>query len=145
MFDDFQTYKQILFDLTANYLESLPGSFDRLAYLAGLRDSSSGRYMHERLAVTYGPERVDQVLAQCHEELFERLLEMPLTGQEEDLRQYLNSDSGALGEKVNRCRVAATSWIPAQAPSYLKELFCSNLNALLELLFDDLTKTRSDT
>jgi hypothetical protein len=44
MLDDFQTYRQILFDLTANYLEPLDGSFARLAYLSGLW-GSSGKYV----------------------------------------------------------------------------------------------------
>jgi hypothetical protein len=145
MLDDFRTHNQIVFDLTANYLEPLDGSFERLAYLYSLRDSSSGKYVHERLAAAYGAEPVDQVLARCHEEVFERLLEMPLTNQEEDLCRHINSYSGSMAEKVSRCRAVATSWIPSQSPSYLKELFCSNLNALLELLLDDPTKARSDT
>jgi hypothetical protein len=101
--------------------------------------------VYERLAAAYSAERVAPVLARCHEEVFERLLEMPLTNQEEDLRRHLNSYLGSLAEEVGRCRTGATSWIPPQSPSYLKELFCSNLNALLELLLDDQTRARSNT
>jgi hypothetical protein len=144
MVDVFRTYKQILFDITANYLEPLDGSFARLDYLHSLRESS-GKYVHERLAEVYGADSVDQVLERCHEEVFERLLELPLTAQEGDLRRHLNSYSGSIGEKVSRFRAVAVSWVPPQSPSYLKELFCSNLNALLELLLDDRTTIRSDT
>ncbi|MGB7844918.1 MAG: hypothetical protein WBL63_04830 [Candidatus Acidiferrum sp.] len=144
MLEHFQTRRQILFDLTANYLEPLSGAYQRLAYLFSLREPSSGKYVHDRLAAVYGVEPVDQMLAQCHEEVFERLLEMPLIAQEEDLRRHLSCLSGSFEENINRCRAIADSWIPPRAPKYLKELFCSNLNALLELLLDHKTMVRSD-
>jgi len=144
MLDDLRTHKQILFDLTANYLEPLNGAYQRLAYLHGLREAASGRYVHDGLAAVYGADAVERVVARCHEELFERLLETSLTSQEEDLRRYLCSCPGSFAENVSRCRTVAPSWIPPQSPSYLKELFCSNLNALLELLLDGSTTAHSD-
>ena len=143
MLEHFQTRRQILFDLTANYLEPLSSCYQRLGYLFSLREPSSGRYVHDRLAAVYGMEPVDQVLAHCHEEVFERLLEMPLNSQESDLRRYVSSLPGSFEENVNLCRETANTWIPPQAPSYLKELFCSNLNALLELLLDHKPTVRS--
>jgi hypothetical protein len=142
MFENLQTHRQILFDLTANYLDPLPGPFDRLAYLSGLREVSSGKYVHERLATVYGRERVDQVAAACHEEVFERLLEMPLSSQEQALRRYVESLSGTSAEKVENCGQLAASWVPPKSPSYLTELYSSNLSALLELLADSTTKVR---
>ena len=144
MLEHHQTYRQILFDFTANYLEPLDGAYQRLAYISGLRQPSSGRYVHDQLQVVYTPEHVDQVLGRCHEEVFERLLEMPLTSQEQDLRQQLNSLPGPLAEKVKRCRESSRDWIPPNAPTYLKDLFVSNLEVLLELLPDDTTMARSD-
>jgi hypothetical protein len=143
MLEHFQTHRQILFDLTANYLEPLNGSFQRLAYFFSLREPSSGRYVHDQLAAAYGIEPVAQLLAHCHEEVFERLLEMPLNSQAEDLRVYLNSLPGSFAENAQRCRESAKVWIPVQAPSYLKELFCSNLDALLEMLLAQSTSARS--
>lgn len=144
MLDHLQSHQQLLFDLTANYLEPLNGAFQRLVYLFSLRDPSSGRYLHERLSAIYGPERVDEVLASCHEEVFERLLEMPLNSQREDLRRHLSSLPGSFEENANRCRQISASWMPPNSPIYLKELFCSNLSALLELLLDNHSKARSD-
>ena len=143
MLEHFQTHREILFDLTANYLEPLNGAFQRLAYLFRLRDSSSGRYTHDQLAAAYGAEPVDQLLAHCHEEVFERLLEMPLNSQGEDLRQYLSSLPGSFLDNAQRCRMTAKNWIPPGAPSYLKELFCSNLDALLEMLLAQSSSARS--
>jgi hypothetical protein len=144
MLENLQTHRQLLFDLTANYLDPLGDTFERLAYLAGLRQSSTGKYVHGRLAAVYGSERVDQVLASCHEEVFERLLETPLTSQEDALRRYVGSWPGSFVENLDRCRVAARQWAPPNAPSYLTELYSSNLNALLQLLLDSTTTARSD-
>jgi len=142
MLNQLQTRRQLLFDLTANYLEPLPEVFSRLAYVAGLRHTSTGKYAHDRLATVYAPAQIDQVLAKCHEELFERLLEMPLSGQEKDLRKYLSSLPGTLEENVRKYKTVAVAWIPPDAPSYLKELFSSNLNVLAEVLLDNKPKVR---
>ena len=106
-----QTQRQLLFDLTANYLEPLPDVFSRLAYLAGLRHPATGKYTHDRLAMVYAPAQIDQVLAKCHEELFERLLEMPLSGQEKDLRKFLNSLPGTFEDNVRKYRNGAEEWV----------------------------------
>jgi hypothetical protein len=144
MLENLQTHRQLLFDLTANYLDPLSDIFERLVYLASLRQSSAGAYVHPRLAAVYGAERVDQVLAECHEEIFERLLESSLSSQEEALRRYVSSWPGSFVENVDRCRIAAPRWAPPNAPAYLIELYSSNLNALLQLLLDSMTKARSD-
>lgn len=75
-----------------------------------------------------------ETLAKCHEELFERLLEMPLAQQEEDLRSYVGSLPGVGEWNDARCVEPVRGWIPPQAPDYLRELFCSNTAALCELL-----------
>ena len=139
MLNHLQTQRQLLFDLIANYLEPLADSFSRLAYVAGLRNSSTGRYTHEGLASVYGVAQIDSVLSECHEELFERLLEMPLSGQERELRKHLNALPGTFEENVRKHKALAMEWIPSEAPAYLKELFCSNLNVLTEILLDSPT------
>jgi hypothetical protein len=142
MLEQFQSRQQILFDLTANYLEPLDGAYQRLAYLANLRAAPSGKYVHEALASYYGADLVDQIVAHCHEEIFERLLEMPLDAQERDLRAHIQSMPGELRENIERCRSVCGDWIPVQAPAYLRELYSANLRVLLELLQDDRSKAR---
>jgi hypothetical protein len=134
MLEDLQIHHQILCDLTANYLDPLGNAFDRLAYLAGLREASSGRYVHDRLAAVYGAEPVNRVVAKCHEEVFERLLEMPLSSQEEGLRSYVSALPGLYLGNVEQCRRAGSGWVPPNSPTYLTELYSSNLAALLELI-----------
>jgi hypothetical protein len=142
MLDDLQSYQQIVFDLTVNYLEPLKGAFQRLGYLATLRQDTDGRYAHEPLASVYGAEAVHKVIAQSHEEVFERLLEMPLNAQKVDLASYFGSLPGTLETKLTSCRESCPTWVPSEAPSYLKELYCSNLDVLLELLLDDTSRGR---
>lgn len=144
MQEQLRIHRQILYDLALHYLEPLNGSFSRLAYIASLKNPLSETYVHERLTAVYGPVPVNEALANCHEELFERLLEMPLAQQEEELRRFVGTlPEGSQEEGIKICRKRIEDWIPSEAPSYLKELFRSNLIALLELLHDRNPKVRS--
>jgi len=143
MHDQLRIHRQILYDLALHYLEPLNGSFSRLAYLASLKKRSSPTYEHDRLAAVYGPEPVSESLANCHEELFERLLEMPLAQQEEELQQFVGTLPEGKQEGIEICQKRIEDWIPLNAPDYLKELFRSNLTALLALLRERSHKDRS--
>jgi hypothetical protein len=143
MQEQLRIHRQILYDLAVHYLEPLNGSFARLAYLASLKNPSTNHYAHDRLAAIYGDEPVGESLAKCHEELFERLLEMPLAQQEEELRQFVGTLPEGAQQGIRLCHGRIEDWIPGEAPDYLKELFRSNLNALLELLRERSPKARS--
>jgi len=145
MLDRLQIHRQILYDLSVHSLEPMLGMYQRLAYVGNLRDPATGIYSHERLNVVFGEESVNQALADCHEELFERLLESPLALQEEDLLSYLDVLPGGREVHLRECSEKAKAWIPPQAPDYLKKLFCSNLNALCELLQEQKPRARSST
>jgi hypothetical protein len=143
MQEQLRIHRQILYDLALHYLEPLNGGFSRLAYLASLKNRSTNLYAHDRLAAVYGGEPVGESVAKCHEELFERLLEMPLAQQEEDLRQFVGTLPEGTQDGLQVCRRRMEDWIPAAAPAYLKELFRSNLVALLELLREPSPRVRS--
>jgi hypothetical protein len=131
-----QQNRRIIHDLTLSTLSRISSHFSRLAYLASLRDISTNVYEHVGLSCVYPNAAVRQALEQCHQELFERILETPLAVQEEDLRAHLRT-------LPNGSRRAAAQWrrlesyralLPAESPEYLKELFCSNVRAMLEIL-----------
>ncbi len=145
MLDRLQIHRQILYDLSVHSLEPMRGMYERLAYVADLRDPSTGVYSHERLNAVFGEESVNQALADCHEELFERLLESPLALQEEDLLSYLEVLPGGREKPLWEFSEKAKAWIPLQAPDYLKKLFCSNLSVLCELLREKKPRARSST
>jgi hypothetical protein len=143
MQEQLRIHRQILYDLALHYLEPLTGSFARLAYIASLKTPSTNNYAHDRLSAIYGQEPVQEALAKCHEELFERLLEMPLAQQEHELRQFIGMLPEEVPEGVRHCQKRIEDWIPVASPDYLKELFRSNLNALLGLLRERNPKARS--
>jgi hypothetical protein len=139
-----QQNRKVIQDFTVRTLAAIPGLFARLTYMASLRDLSSGRYAHEGLLAVYQGEAVQQALEQCHEEIFERLLESSLEEQERDLQSHLEMMEQGLCVAVAHWHKleAYRNLIPAEAPDYLKELFCSNTRALLEILAAENCKAR---
>lgn len=140
-----QQNRRVIQDFTLTTLAGIPGLFARLAYMASLRDLSSGRYDHTGLSALYPDAAIQQALQLCHEQIFERILESPLSSQEEDLRACLAGMEGGLtGTVVHRRGLEAYRvLVPEAAPDYLKDLFCSNLRALLEILDEEHSPARS--
>ena len=141
-----QQNRRVVQDFTVNSLAGIPGPYARLVYVASLRDLSSGRYEHHGLAALYPEEAVQQALELCHEQIFERILEMPLEKQLEDLRNCLGAMEGGLAAVVSHWRRLEPYRVllPENAPDYLKELFFSNLRALLEILHEQCNPSHSD-
>jgi hypothetical protein len=138
-----RTYRQIISDLGVRYLEALPNTLARLVYLAGLRNTIGGNYEHPDLALLYPRESVAQALANCHEELFERYLELPLESQQEELCKYFETSGQEIPEGTAGRWELLDSWIPPSMPDYLKDLFRANLQALCALLRERSSKARS--
>lgn len=128
--------RHIIHDFAVTTLAAIPNDFGRLTYIASLRDLSTGRYEHAGLAALYPLDAIQEALKLCHEEVFQRILETPLVLQEEDLKNCLNGMEGPLRSTVAHWRQmeAYRVLMPEDSPDYLKELFCSNLRALLEIL-----------
>lgn len=131
-----QQNRRVIQDFTLTTLARIPGLFARLTYMTSLRDLSSGRYEHASLAALYPDAAIQQALQLCHEQIFERILETPLSSQQEDLRACLAGMEVGLPSAVLHWRRIEVFRVllPEAAPDYLKELFCSNLRALLEIL-----------
>jgi hypothetical protein len=141
-----QQNSQVVQDFTLTTLESLPGYFSRLVYISSLRDLSTGRYEHAGLSVLYPDEAIQQAVEICHEQIFERILETPLQAQEQDLKLCFASMAGGYREAIDHWRHLESFRVllPEEAPAYLKELFCSNMRALLEVLQRECSTVRSD-
>lgn len=140
-----QQNRRIIQDFTLTTLAGIPNVFSRLAYMASLRDLSSGRYEHAGLTAVYPEEAIQQALELCHEQIFERVLETSLEQQEKELRECLEHMPGGLcGTVTHWQRMAAFRVLmPERSPEYLKELFCSNLRALLEILQEECSRVHS--
>ena len=131
-----QQNRKVIQDFTLTTLAEISGLYARLIYVASLRDLSSGRYEHAGLAALYPDEALQQAIQVCHEQIFEKVLEIPLSGQQDDLRISLTAMEGGLCAAVSHWqRLESYRFlIPEKSPAYLKDLFCSNLRALLEIL-----------
>lgn len=145
MDDQILRNKGVVQDFTATTLAAIPNLFGRLTYIASLRDLSSGKYEHAGLAALYSPEAIQEALACCHHEIFQRILETPLAIQAEDLRGCLEGMAGPFAATVSHWRQIESYRIllPGDAPDYLRELFFSNLRALLEILDAECSTARS--
>jgi hypothetical protein len=141
-----QQNRRIIQDFTLNTLAGIPGAYARLLYVASLRDLSSGRYEHQGLCALYPQEAVQEALQLCHEQVFERILESPLSEQLEDLRNCLAAMEGGLAEVVSHWQQLESYRVllPEHVPDYLRDLFLSNLRALLQILHEQCTAVRSD-
>lgn len=141
-----QQNRRVVQDFTQTTLAGIPGLFARLTYIASLRDLSSGRYEHAGLLAIYPDEAIQQALQLCHEQIFERILESPLSSQREDLRACLTGMKGGLsGAAAHWRRIESYRFlVPEAVPDYLRDLFCSNLRALLEILVEESTLAHSD-
>lgn len=137
--------QQIVADFTGATLAAIPNTYGRLTYIAALRDLSSGRYEHAGLAAVYSPDAVQEALSYCHNEIFLKILETPLSLQELDLRECLEGMPGNLTTTIAHWRQMEAYRIlpPEDAPDYLRELFFSNLRVLLELLEAENSTARS--
>src|SRR5713226_5831933 len=140
-----QQNRRVVQDFTLTTLAGIPGLFARLVYLASLRDLSSGRYEHAGLSALYPDAAIQQALQLCHEQTFERILDSPLSSQQEDLRACLAGMEGGLSGAVSHWRrnEAYRVLVPETVPDYLKELFHSNLRALLEIFVEESSPARS--
>jgi hypothetical protein len=125
----------VIEDFTSRTLAVIPSDFGRLYYVSSLKDEATGRYQHDGLVEVYSENSVQEALESCHEELFSRILETPLNDQERDLRKCLDSAGGRFWTVVESWREERSfgSMCPESLPNYLKELFCSNLDALLAI------------
>jgi hypothetical protein len=142
--DEILRIQPIVRDITVTTLAAIPNVFGRLTYIASLRDLSSGQYEHSGLSAVYPPDAVQEALQYCHQELFSRVLEMPLSDQEHDLGECLEGMPGSVATTVSHWRQLESYRIlpPEDAPDYLRDLFFSNLRALLEILESQYSRAR---
>ncbi|HKF51370.1 MAG TPA: hypothetical protein VKB26_03585 [Candidatus Acidoferrales bacterium] len=138
--------RRLIEDFTSRTLDSIPGDISRLLHVATLRDLATGRYRHDGLASIYSEAAVDQALRLCHEELFERILEASLEAQEIEIRKCLAGFDGNASEIAARWEEHEfyKFLVPSGLPVYLRELFCSNLRTLLQIIADEDTNHQSD-
>ena len=140
--ESYQQTRRVVEDVTARTLAAIPTEFGKLLYLSSLRDISTGDYVHEGLIARYSRESVQQALGFCHQELFLRVLEMPLEQQEWDLRACIEGMEGEFWGKMRRWRDTEfyRLLIPPDSQEYLKEIFLANVGAVLDVALEERAK-----
>jgi hypothetical protein len=117
-------------------LEEIPGHFDRLIYLASLRDHNTGRYHHYGLETRFSSDAVDEGLRRCHAEVFGDLLALSLEDQTQDLLHFfasLKTERTRLVEVWQQLR-AYQILPPQNCRPLARELFSKNVEVILEVL-----------
>jgi len=121
-------------------LSRIPSAFEKLAFLAGLRHPNPGRYDDPLAVLVYGEDQIDAALRQKHREMFYGWLGVALARQTEDVAEYLARQADAqyprVAETLQRW-VQERSYeklIPEAANESERELFSSDLRAILQLL-----------
>lgn len=132
----FQQSRAVIEDFTVRTLAVIPSDFGRLYYVCSLKDPMTGRYEHDGLKEIYPESSVQAALAHCHMELFSRILETPLKDQENDVRMGLDAAGDQLWNIVEAWCASRPfcTMCPEGMPSYLNDLFTSNMDALMAII-----------
>jgi hypothetical protein len=132
----FSQNQRVIEEFAARVLSDISTDFGRLVYVSMLRQVSEGRYHHAQLEQVYSEPAVHQSLLYCHQELFGKILETPLEQQERDLRLYLAGMDAPPEEVIPRWLEIDffRTFVPFGTPSYLRDLFFSNLRVIMGLI-----------
>jgi hypothetical protein len=123
-------------DLWKHTLSRIPTVFGRLEYLASLRDSNSGAYRHYGLAEAFGRDESAKAMRESHEEAFLGWITLNMREKYGVLGQHLDSledPAPMVVEHWLESRVYRT-FVPASAREMERDLFCSDLEALLAMI-----------
>jgi len=136
--------RNALADLCKHTLSHIPTVSGRLVYLATLRDVNSGAYRHHGLATAFGRYEAARALRESHQAIFQEWLNLTLAEKNEDLREYLMALADPPEEVVAHWLRSGVyrSYVPATARDAETELFCHDLETLLQLLQNDAIRRR---
>jgi hypothetical protein len=127
---------EVVRDFEERTLDGMKGYFNRLIYLASLRDYNTGRYHHYGLETRHGEKAVDEALRRCHTRTFENLVSLPLKEQTEDLLNFFESfrdEKERLPEVWQRLR-SYQVLPPEKCHPMARALFDKNVEIILRIL-----------
>lgn len=117
-------------------VRSADTAFQGLVFLGSLRDTYSGRYVHEGWTELASSAQVCDVAKKAHDRLFDRVLHLSLIELCHQLRAHF--------ESIKQCEAEASLlWlqtelfrflIPPGCSAVARELFFSNIRTALEVL-----------
>jgi hypothetical protein len=136
--------RSALADLCKHTLSRIPTTAGRLVYLATLRDVNSGTYRHHGLITAFGRDEAVRALRQSHQATFQSWLQLSLAEKNDDLREYLDALDDSQDEVAEYWLQSGAyrNYVPASALEAETELFCRDLEVLLELLKNEGVRRR---
>ena len=123
-------------DLKNHTLPKLRDDFAQLIWLATLRDCNTGAYHHDGLGHLFTEPVAHMALADCHEEVFERLVLCPLelfVSQVERFILAASPDPHASLQTWEKLK-AYTTTVPCRCKPQAADLFLSNVRIALMIL-----------
>ncbi len=134
--ETFHQNRRVIEAFTRGSLAAIPTQLGRIFYVANLFDAATRIYRHPDLEASYPPGSVQDAIAYCHRELFDRVLELPLDEQEKDLRRFFEETGGPPDRTAHRWLEQETyrQLAPPGVPTYLSDLFESNMRVILRLV-----------
>lgn len=144
--EPFDRNRRLIEDFTERTLAAISTDYGRLLYLSTLRDLGTGEYSHSGLEALYPAGAVQEALAASHRSILDRIVQTSLERQFSDLKTCLGAYTEAIEELAARWSDVEfyRSLMPLGLSATLKELFCSNLAALLSAIqFDAATAAQA--
>jgi hypothetical protein len=117
-------------------LASLPSPLARLIFLTSLRDSYTGRYLHEGWVTVASPEEVNRMLRHIHREVFDSVIRLSLPNFCKELREHFKS-IGEVEEKSAKLWLEIEPYremIPEGCLRAERDFFISEIKAALGVL-----------
>ena len=126
-------------ELFERTIEQFTSIFDRLVYLASLRDAVSGAYRHVMFEKVLAPEQVDAMLRLAHQRVFLQWLELGLSQQFRDLSRYLGHETNADDDMVRQLRDRGAFHVlpPTEVERHERNLFFSDLDLVIRSILRD--------
>jgi hypothetical protein len=133
-------------DLWSRTVSQISSVYGRLVYLSSLRDTDTGLYRHQGLALKFGDGEADRAIRGSHEQHFAEWLNSPLARQKEDLELYLSTLSDNRSVVIDTwLRVAPYRGLaPAAARPSERDLFTTDFEHLLAALSREYTVAGPD-
>jgi len=126
--------RSAVLDLWKNTLSNISTRFERLTYLASVRDPNTGVYRHYGLANAFGRDESIKALRSSHEQIFLEWIGSTLEEKYLDLQQFLAGLDESRKTVAEYWLQRAVTLVPDSAREMERELFCKDLEALLEII-----------
>ena len=117
-------------------LTPLPNDLTRLIYLTSIRDYNSGIYRHHALSRQFDPTEAHQVFEAWHQQVFARLLRIPIRKYVEEIEIYIRYSRAEREPFITTWKAlqAYRAAVPLRAPRRACEVFFLNIQSALRII-----------